>query len=486
MSLVLIGTCEKVISELMNYIDSNVDNFLKDLSILCQEPSISAQNTGIDECVEVLVKMMTEIGITVKVIPIENGNPIVFGELKNEDASKCLGFYNHYDVQPPEPLELWNSPPFKPTIRDGKMFARGVVDNKGSLVSRLEAVKTMINVLGEIPVNLKFIVDGEEEIGSPNLPTFVKENKDLLMADDYLWEGSILDRKERPQVYLGIKGMLNVELSAKGAIRDVASRNSSLIPNPAWKLVWVLSSIKDSNEKILIPNWYDEVIPPTKEEIRLLENMPIEVKTEMDTANDLLPKKGVDLLEGIDLGLDELGLKEYLMNLTGIESLKALLYSPTCNISGFNSGYAGPGPKSIIPSEARVKLGFRLVHAQKPDILFERLKEHLNKGQFGTIEVIKYGANEPSRTPLNDPFVTRNIETAKKVYGSDPIVWPTHPGSSPMYLIRNWVGSSVVMAGGPGYYGHSNHAPNENMRISDYVKAIKFIVTLMSSYKNSK
>ena len=466
---------EKLMHELMNYVDSNIDNFVEDLGILCQQPSISAQKTGIDECVETLRKMMIKVGLTVKIIPLEDGNPVVFGELKNENVSSCLGFYNHYDVQPPEPLELWKSPPFEPEIREGKMFARGAVDNKGSLVGRLAAVKTMIDVLGEVPVNLKFFVDGEEEIGSPHLPAFVKENKDLLRADNYLWEGSIVDRNDRPQIYLGIKGVLNVELRARGAKKDIASRNAPLIPNPVWQLVWMLSSIKGPNETIMIPNWYDEVIPPTTEEIHVLSSARSDSNSQR-TASSI----------SAGLELDELGLKEYLMGLTGIESLKALLFSPTCNISGFNAGYAGPGPKSIVPSEAMVKLEFRVIDAQKPDILFERLKEHLKKGPNGNFEVIKHGSCEPSRTSLNDPFVTRNIETAKKVYGLDPIVWPSHPGASPMYLINNWVGCPVVMAGGPGYWGHNNHAPNENIRIKDYVKHIKFIVTLMNSYKDPR
>jgi len=309
-------------------------------------------------------------------------------------------------------------------------------------------------------VNLKFFIEGEEEIGSPHLPSFVKENMELLKADGYIWEGDGVDQQGRPVITLGAKGILYVELRARGPKRDVHSSRAPLVPNPAWRLVWLLSTLKGPDEKIKIPGWYDEVVPPTETEMHLLEEAPFDEEADKE----------------------ELGLKEYLLGLTGIESQKALRFSTSCNICGFNAGYTGSGSKTVLPSEAMVKIDFRLVEAQKPDVLFKRLKEHLNREGFSDITVINYGGYEPAKTPPDDPFVIRVTETAEKVYGSKPVVWPTTAGTSPIYVIKNWMGIPVASGGGVGYPGSKVHAPNENIRIEDYVKSIKYVAALISSY----
>jgi len=451
------------LNELNEYIDRNIDRFVEDLRLLCQQPSVSAQNMGINECVSVLEKLMENAGIEVKVFKVKDGNPIVFGELKNKNAKKCLGFYNHYDVQPPEPLERWDSPPFKPEIRDGKIYARGVSDNKGNIVARIEAAKAFLDVYGELPVNLKFFVEGEEEIGSIHLARFVRENMELLRADGYIWEGDGVDAKGRPVITLGAKGILHVEFKAKGPKMDVHSSKAPLVPNPAWRLVWMLSTLKGPDEKIRIPGWYDEVIPPNEKELQLLEEAPFDEEADKR----------------------ELGLKEYLHGLTGVESRKVLIFSPTCNISGFFAGYTGPGTKTVLPAEATVRVDFRLVEAQKPDFLFEKLKNHLKRNGFEDIEIIKHGAYEAAKTPPDDPFVTRIVKTAKKVYGLKPVVLPSMAATGPFYLIRKWMGIPVASAGGVGYPGSLIHAPNENIRIKDYINSIKYLAALIHSYKGN-
>jgi len=448
--------------DLVTYIDSNVEEYVEDLRVLSQQPSISAQDRGIGECVETLKEIMEKAGITVKVMPVKDGNPVVLGELRTKDQKKQrLGFYNHYDVQPPEPLELWKSPPFKADVRDGKIFARGVSDNKGNIVARLEAAKAVLDVMGELPVDLIFFIEGEEEIGSPHLPSFVKENTSLLRADGYIWEGDGVDEKGRPVITLGAKGILTMELRAKAAKRDAHSSWAPLIPNPAWRLVWALSSIKGADETIMIPGWYDDVHPLKEDEMQLLRGSPFEEEAEKN----------------------EFGLKEYLLGVSGVESRKALYFSTTCNICGFDAGYKGPRTKTVLPSGAMVKLDFRLVEAQKPDLLFAKLRGHLEREGFGDIEIVWYGGYEASKTSPSDPFVFRVIETAKKVYGLRPVVWPTTAGTSPIYTIRNWMGIPVASGGGVGYPGSNIHASNENIRIKDYVNSIKYLATLIGSYK---
>jgi acetylornithine deacetylase/succinyl-diaminopimelate desuccinylase-like protein len=451
---------EKVMQDLIAYIDSHVDEFVEDLRTLCRQPSISAQNKGIDECVDTLGRLMRDVGVDVKVVPVKDGNPVVLGEVEAEGAQETLGFYNHYDVQPPDPLELWETPPFEAAVKDGRIYARGVSDNKGNIMSRLGALRAVKEVLGETPVNLRFLIEGEEEIGSRHLPSFVKENKELLRADGYIWEGDGVDGKDRPVITLGAKGILYVELRAKGAKADVHSSRAPLVPNPAWRLVWALASMKGSDEKIRIPGWYDDVVPPTDEELQLLKDAPFD--EEADKA--------------------ELGLKEYLGGVSGVDSRRALYFSTTCTICGFDSGYKGPRSKTVLPSEAMVKVGFRLVEAQRPDVLFGRLVEHLERNGFGDIEIIKYGGYEAAKTSPNDPFVRRVVDLAENVYGSKPVVWPTTAGTSPIYLIRNWMKTPVASGGGVGYPGSNIHAPNENIRIRDYVRSIKYVAALICSY----
>jgi len=260
--------------KVFDYIDSHISEFVEDLRALCIQPSISAQNMGIGGCVGVLKEMMGDAGIDVKVVPVKDGNPVVFGELKSREAEQTLGFYNHYDVQPPEPLELWDFPPFEAKIKDGKIFARGVDDNKGSLAARIEAVKALKAVYGDFPVNLKFFVEGEEEIGSPHLESFVKGNMDLLKADGYVWEGDGVDEQNRPNVSLGVKGILYVEFRAKGPKRDVHSSLAPIVPNPAWRLVWLLSSLKGSDEKIKIPGCMTRLFRQLKEIFSSLNRRP--------------------------------------------------------------------------------------------------------------------------------------------------------------------------------------------------------------------
>ena len=453
-----------LMERLSRYIEKNRELFIEDLRRICREPSVSAQGRGIEGCVREVSRLMREVGIEAETIPVEGGNPVILGTVKADPDAGCIGFYNHYDVQPPEPLELWETPPFEADVRNGKIYARGVSDNKGVLVARIEAVRTILNVMGRIPVNLKFMVEGEEEVGSPNLPSFVRKNMNRLKADGYLWEGNGVDEKGRPVITLGAKGILYVEFRARGANRDLHSSMAPIIPNPAWRIVWALSSMKGPDGRIRIEGWYDDVIEPAEVELKLLREAPFEE----------------------DAKKKELGLKSFLNNLTGIDALKALYLTPTCNICGLNSGYTGPGSKTVLPSEAMAKVDFRLVEAQRPDRLIVKLRRHLEREGFGDVEIVSYGGYEPAKTPPDNPFVKFVIETAERIYKSKPVVWPTSAGTSPIYTIKNWMGIPVASAGGVGYPGSNIHAPNENIRISDYLRAIIYTVALITSYKPSK
>lgn len=447
------------LEKVYEYIDAHADSFVEDLVKLVKQPSVSAKGEGIEECAILVEKMLQEIGVSTKIIRGERGHPVVYGEIKSKKSGKTILFYNHYDVQPPEPLEKWMCKPFSGKIINGKVYGRGASDNKGNFVSRLKAVQTLLKVTGDVPVNIKFFVEGEEEIGSPNLEPVIKKYRDLFSADAAIWEFGGTDRRGRPNLYLGLKGVLSVELKASGASRDVHSANAPLIPNSAWRLAWALNLLKDKEENILIEGFYDNVLPPSSEEIECLKNIPFEEEEF---------KK-------------ELGLKEFLQNKSGLKALKALLYQPTCTINGFVSGYTGKGSKTVLPHEASAKLDFRLVPNQNPTEIFQKLIGYLKRHGFDDLEVIKYGSTEPTRTPINDPFVKLVAKTAEKVYGEKAVIYPTSAGSGPMHLFRNFLGYPVVSAG-CSHPEANTHAPNENLKIESYIKGTKFIATLISDF----
>jgi acetylornithine deacetylase/succinyl-diaminopimelate desuccinylase-like protein len=447
------------LEEVYNYIDAHADSFVEDLVKLVKQPSVSAKGEGIEECAILVEKMLQEIGVSTRIIRGEKGHPVVYGEIKSKKSDKTILFYDHYDVQPPEPLEKWMCQPFSGKIINGKVYGRGASDNKGNFVSRLKAVQTLLKVTGNVPANIKFFVEGEEEIGSPNLEPVIKKYRDLFSADAAIWEFGGTDRRGRPNLYLGLKGVLSVELKASGASRDVHSANAPLIPNSAWRLIWALNLLKEKEENISIEGFYENVLPPSSAEIECLESIPFEEEEF---------KK-------------ELGLKRFLQNKSGLKALKALLYRPTCTINGFISGYTGKGSKTVLPHEASAKLDFRLVPNQNPTEIFQKLVGHLKKHGFEDLEVIKHGSTEPTRTPINDSFVKLVAKTAEKIYGEKAVIYPTSAGSGPMHLFRNFLGYPVVSAG-CSHPEANTHAPNENLKIESYVKGTKFIATLISDF----
>jgi acetylornithine deacetylase/succinyl-diaminopimelate desuccinylase-like protein len=450
------------LEKIYEYIDSNYQNFIKELVRLVNQPSVSAKHEGIQECAKMVEQMLKTLGFSTNFIQEKKGNPVVYGELKAKEPRKTLLFYNHYDVQPIEPFEEWICDPFSGEIREGRIYGRGVSDNKGNIISRLKAVQAFLETTGEVPANIKFIIEGEEEIGSPNLQPIVKKYKDLFSADAAIWEFGGTDRHGRPIIYLGLKGVLSVELEAKGASRDVHSANAPLIPNPAWRLIWALNTLKNEKDEILIEGFYDDVETPLTEEIKCLKDIPFEEEEE---------KK-------------ELALKEFLHKASGLDALKALLYKPTCTINGFVSGYTGTGSKTVLPNKATAKLDFRLVSHQRPEKIFRKLVKHLKSHGFGDIHVIEHGSTEPVKTPITDKFAQTVVKTAEKIYNKKAVVYPTSAGSGPMHLFRNWLGYPIVSVG-CAHAESRGHAPNENIMIDGFVQGTKFIAAVIQDFAGS-
>lgn len=325
------------------YIDKNLDASLDELAKLCAIPSIAAQNRGLDECAALVAKMLERRGFKAEIMP-SGGAPVVYAE-RNGAGPKTLLFYNHYDVQPPEPLELWETPPFEATRRDGKMYARGVSDDKGHFMSRLSALDAVL-AQGELPCNVKFVVEGEEEISSIHLPAFVEKHAEKLAADACIWEFGYVDARDMPGQVLGMRGICYVQLEVECLTQDVHSGlGGSIFPNAAWRLVWALSTLKGPDERIRIPHHYDNVVPPNELDRKLAAALPFEG----------------------DEYRERYGVKEFLRGTNGHPDLVLQeVLEPTCTICGLTSGYQGPGSKTVLPAKASAKVDFRLVPNQTP------------------------------------------------------------------------------------------------------------------------
>ena len=349
------------------YVDKNFSSLVSDLQKLIQQPSVSAKNLGLEECAGLIIQMMKKSGIHSEMLRIKKGiPPAICGEVKSkQNPGKTLLFYNHYDVQPEEPLELWDDKPFSGTIKGNKIYGRGSADDKGELITRIKAVEAFLKTTGDVPCNIKFFIEGEEEIGSVHIEDYLKKYEKKLSCDAVIWEFGYVDEKNRPIISLGMKGLLYVELSKKESIRDAHSSLAVIIENPAWRLVEALKTLRDMNGKILIKDWYKEVDKFTKEDLLIINSEPFDENSF---------KK-------------EYGIKKFVGNKKGIEIKKALVGDPTCNIAGFTSGYEGPGAKTVLPSKALVKIDFRLIPKMDPQKQLLRLKKHLKENGFDDIDV---------------------------------------------------------------------------------------------------
>ena len=444
--------------KVLQYIDDHASEFIARVQTLCRQPSIAAQGSGMEETATMVTDMLRQIGADARLVPTL-GYPVVFGQIAGPPGSKTLGFYNHYDVQPPEPLELWESDPFAAEIRDGRIYARGVSDNKANFVSRICAVEAYQKVKGALPLTVKFIVEGEEEIGSVNLKEFAHENKDLVACDGLIWESGYKNRSEQLATSLGVKGILYIELYARGANTDAHSAAAAVIPSPVWRLVWALNSLKGPDERVLVPGFYDDVRPPTPAEVELLEKIPLDEENWKTS----------------------IGIDDFVLGLTGMPLKEKYLFQPTCNICGFDAGYTGKGLKTVLPNAATCKIDFRLVPNQDPHKILDSLRAYLDSQGFDDIEIKLWDADWADRTDPSDPLVKAVVAAAERVYDKPPVVVPTSAGSGPRYTLCGELGIPSAGAG-TGYYDSKNHAPNENIRIADFVGGVKHIAVLLEEF----
>ncbi|MDA8346567.1 MAG: M20/M25/M40 family metallo-hydrolase [Thermaerobacter sp.] len=443
------------------YLEQHLSKYIEETARYCAQPSVSAQGEGMAACAQLVREMLMQHGIAAEQYETK-GNPIVVGRLQGK-SGRTLLFYNHYDVQPPEPLELWTTPPFEPKVRDGKLFARGAKDDKGELVARLAAIDALRDANGgDMPCSVLFVVEGEEEISSPHIAEFVLEHKDILRCHGSIWEEGGIGRDGQPELVLGPRGILAVEISLQTLSRDAHSGGGHIMPSAAWRLVWALASLKGRDERVRIPGFYDAVQSPAPLDLEML-----------------------DQAFAKDPGVEEqlrrtYGVVQFAAGRSGKDLLRAV-FEPTCNIQGIGSGYQGPGVKTIVPAQARAKVDFRLVPDQDPEDILEKLRRHLTQEGFPDVEVRLLGWMRPSRTPVDDPLVQLTQRTGREVYGGEATILPLTGGSSPEYAFAGPLGIPIVTAG-VGYWDNRAHAPNEHVRIEDFHQAARHIARILYGF----
>jgi acetylornithine deacetylase/succinyl-diaminopimelate desuccinylase-like protein len=447
-------------TEIDTFLTSHLDESIAELCKLVAQPSVGAQNWGLEECAALVADLLKKRGFATEIMPT-GGAPVVFGERKGRNTAKTLLFYCHYDVQPPEPLELWETPPFEPSLREGKLYGRGVSDDKSHITSRLFAIDALLAAEGELPCNVKFIIEGEEETGSIHLPKFITENKEKLAADACIWEFGGVDHREVPMQYLGLRGICYVELSVETAAIDAHSGiGGSIFPNAAWRLVWALNTLKGPDEKIRIPGWYDDILPPTARDRALFDLQP-------DAAPEYKKMYGV---------------KEFLKGLTGGTDLyMAEVFEPTCTICGLTSGYQGPGSKTVLPAKASAKVDFRLVPGQTIEKCLTLLRQHLDREGFPDVQIEFMGGGPAARTNPDDPFIKLVVDTAEEVFESKMELIPMVGGSGPNYPFIHELNLPVATAG-LGYPDTRAHAPNENIRLDLYLKHARHMARVLKEF----
>ena len=450
-------------TDVAGLVGERADRYVGWLTEACSIPSMATDPEGLSQMAEWVVQKMDGLGATVERLTHEEAPDALLGLIGNGD--KSLLIYDHYDVQPVDPLNEWLSPPFEPEIRDGLFYARGAADNKGDLVARLAALEVYQEINGDFPFTIKFLVEGEEETGSKNFHEIVERNAGKLKADGCIWEGQGIDHSGRPALVFGAKGLAYVELSYKGLNEDQHSSFAVYAPSPAWHMVEALSTLRAPDGTVLIDGFYDDVVKPTKDDLAILENFPFDEETERQ----------------------RLGTDHFVGNVTGQDFLKRYFFEPTCNIAGVITGYTVPGAsKTVLPKQAMAKLDMRLVPNQDPDDIVDKLRKHLDKRGFGDISVDTFSMEHPVRSEPGFALGRAAIEAAEQTFDAPPAVAPMMIATGPMHVIARGLGVPTVSPAGVYRPTSDIHAPNENCNVEDYLKIIEYTVAYLDTYSRTE
>jgi acetylornithine deacetylase/succinyl-diaminopimelate desuccinylase-like protein len=438
------------------YQDKNQERFLEELKTLLRIPSVSSDSIHQQDmitCAEAVRKSLMDAGVTKAEIYPTAGHPVVFAEKIVDTSKPTVLVYGHYDVQPVDPLELWHTPPFEPTIKNGMIFARGSADDKGQFFMHVKALEIM-NQTGTLACNIKFIIEGEEEIGSPNLGDFVSSHKELLKADVILISDTSMISLETPSIEIGVRGLAYIQVELTGPNRDLHSGvYGGAVANPVTMLARMIASCHDENNHITIPGFYDDVLESSAEDRKKMAAAPFDEKEYMQ-----------------DLGVKSLwGEKGFTTNeRTGIR--------PTLELNGIWGGFQGEGSKTVLPSKASAKISARLVPNQRSGKIAQLLLEYFKKiaPPGVTANAFELHGGEPYMTPLDSLAYIAAEKAIEASFGKKPV--PQRGGGSiPICsLLENELGIKIVFMGF-GLDSDNLHSPNEKYNIANFYKGIETI-----------
>ncbi|MBI5476772.1 MAG: dipeptidase [Ignavibacteriales bacterium] len=444
-------------NQILKYISDNQNRFLDELNSFISIPSVSTSienSKDMKRCAEWLSDHLKNIGLSNIQIFNTPGHPIVYGDWIGAPGKPTVLIYGHYDVQPAEPLELWISPPFQGTIRGGNYYARGASDDKGQVFIHLKSIEAFLKNNGSLPVNIKIILEGEEEIGSENLEPFLRQHKDLLKADLVLISDTSMFARGVPSVCYGLRGLSYMQIDLVGPDKDLHSGSyGGSVHNPIQALAEIISSLHDKNGKIKVDGFYDDVIKLTKEERSSFKRLPW---------NDKKFAK-------------ELGIKK-LYGESGFTTLERLWARPTLECNGILGGFTGEGAKTVLPSKASAKISMRLVPNQKPDKIAKLFEKHIKKITPSTVKVTvkNLHGGEPAMTPINSPGVQTAISALEKGFGKKPL-YQREGGSIPIVVqFKKILGIDSVLLGF-GLPDENAHAPNEFLYLENFFGGIRTV-----------
>ena len=432
------------IEQILKYIEEHEEAFLQDITTLCNQKSISKTDEGTREAAELVKGFFEDLGAEVHISDPKSPRPVIYAKIRGEKEMSVL-LYNHYDTQPAGDLSLWKTDPFVTTVLDGRIIVRGISDNKGDLMSRIHAVRAFLETRGRLPVTVKFITEGEEEIGSPNLPAYFAAHAKELKSDVALWEGATIDAAGRPSLSLGTKGRLTIRLTVENQNRPLHTLYGALIENPAWRLVWALATLVAPDDSVLIPGFYDAVqaLEPAAEE--LVRALPFDEQ-------ELRRTFGVSRFVGGRSG----------------EALKRhFVLSPFLTINALEAG-----TEDVVPAKATAIVAFGLAPGQDPDDIYEKFCSHLRKSGFPDVSTEVVVALPPHRSPIESFPIAPAVEALEHVFGVRPLIYPYSPGASPSYLLRE-LAVPCADFGCVDWVGGNFHGPNENVRLRDYMNGTK-------------
>lgn len=437
------------------YVAQHQQRWLAELAEFCRFPSVAEHPGAMHAAAGWLVRRLEAAGLRARLLPNAGGFPTVFAE-RSGRSPKTLLFFNHYDIAAYTNPLVVDGDTLPASVRDGRIYTRGVADDKGCCFSRIAAVEAVLGTHEDLPVGVKFLIFGKRKPNDEVLDDVLTRYPEETSSDGVIWETGAKDDQDRPTASLGAKGYVYLDLRVR-VLRAPQPSRFSILPNPAWDLIWALGTLKDRHERVLVDGFYDDVMAPSAEDLAAVGEFGSSLGAEM---------------------LARTGAREFVLGTTGAGAARHWLFEPSCTICGITSGHAGEGERLVIPDTASAKVEFRLVAHQRPEDVVRKVRAYLDRHAFAHIEMDVLSSTAPYRTPMSDPLVLAAQRAARRVYRQELIIRPTSIGMSPKYKFapRPTVGLGVE------YAGSQLEESGEHIRIADWLEGTKMIAAVLEEY----